>query len=183
MGTVLENKIMSSYKDELIAFMRTYPEHFDEAIQLALSDNQPLAWRAAFLLWGCIDDNDKRIRKHIPAIVKCLKDKDDGHQRELLKILSRMEIGEKYEGKIFDLCMNLWKQPDKVPSVRVTAFKFILKITEKYPELMNEISVLTQDHYLESLSPGVRHSVERMIKSVKSDPANPEEHNFRNPDH
>ena len=167
MGTVLENKIMSSYKDELISFMRTNPEHFNEALRLALSDKQPFAWRAAFLLWGCMDDNDKRIRKHIPAIVKCIKDKGDGHQRELLKILSRMEIGEKYEGKIFDLCMKLWEQPDKVPSVRVTAFKFIVKIAKKYPELLNEISFLTQDHYMETLSPGVRHSVTRMMESLK----------------
>lgn len=166
MESVLENKLMTLYKDELISFLNSNPEHFDEAIQLATSDKQPYSWRAAFLLWGCMAENDKRIRRHILPILNCVNDKKDGHQRELLKILYKMEINEKYEGQIFDICMNLWEQINKTPSVRITALKFIIKIAKKHPELLNEIIFLTQDQYLETLSPGVKNSVERMIAEV-----------------
>ena len=77
-----------------------------------------------------------------------------------------MEISEKYEGEIFDICMNLWEQISKNPSVRMTAFKFILKISKKHPELLEEISFLTQEQYLESLSPGVKRSIEKMMEKV-----------------
>ncbi|MFC2103688.1 hypothetical protein ACFLSS_04585, partial [Bacteroidota bacterium] len=93
--------------------------------------------------------------------------KDDGHQRELLKILLLMELDEEYEGILFDVSMNLWESINKKPSVRFTAFKFIVKTAKKYPEIAKEISFLTQNHYLESLSPGVKHSISRMIKEFE----------------
>jgi len=166
METVLENKLMTSYKDEMISFLKSHPEYFEEAVQLAISDKQPYSWRAAFLLYGCIEENDKRIQKHIKSIINCIRDKKDGHQRELLKILYKMKISSKYEGYIFDLCMNLWEQINKNPSVRITAFKFIVKITKQHPELYEEITYLTQDHYLETLSPGVKNSIERIIEEL-----------------
>jgi hypothetical protein len=166
MKSVLKQKLMSSYKNEMISFMNTHPQHFEEAIELALSDNQPYSWRAAFVLWSVIEENDKRIQKHIKKIVNAVKGKNDGHQRELLKILLMMELDEKYEGVLFDICMNVWEQIDKSPSVRVNALKIIIKIANKHLELKPEISFLTQDHYLESLSPGARHSVRKLINEV-----------------
>ncbi|MFZ1289632.1 MAG: hypothetical protein WAR79_06065 [Melioribacteraceae bacterium] len=166
METVLENKLMNSYKDEMISFLKSHPEYFDEAIELAVSDKQPYSWRSAFLLWGCMEENDLRIQKHVKSIVNSIEDKKDGHQRELLKILSKMKINKKYEGKIFNICMNLWEQINKDPSIRITALKFIIKIAQKHPELMEEIIFLTQDHYLETLSPGVKNSVEKLMQEV-----------------
>ena len=166
METALEKTLTSCYKDEMISFMENHPEAFDEAIELAVCDKQPYSWRAAFVLLSVIQDNDKRIQKHIKRIVKAVKGKSDGHQRELLKILLMMELDEKYEGFLFDLCMNIWEQIDKSPSVRVNALKMIIKIANKHPELVKEISFLAQDHYLESLSPGARRSVRKLMNEL-----------------
>ena len=163
MTSALEEKLITSYKEEMISFLNDHPEYFDEAIQLAISDKQPFSWRAAFLLWSCMKENDKRVQRYIKQIVDSIKTKKDGHQRELLKILSKMEIKEKYEGKLFDVRMSLWEQIRKQPSIRMTALKFILKTAKKHPELKEEIVYLTQDHYLESLSPGVKNSIKRMV--------------------
>ena len=114
MESKLEEKLISSYKDEMISFLKSHPEYFNEAIELAISDKQPFSWRAAFLLCSCMEENDKRIQKYIKSIVNSIKDKKDGHQRELLKVLYKMEIDEKFEGRIFDICMRLWEQISKI---------------------------------------------------------------------
>jgi len=118
----------------------------------------------AWLLWSCMENNDKRIKKHLSKIVNAVKLKNDGHQRELLIILSKMELSSKHEGVLFDICMNVWEQISKSPSVRMTAFKFIIKIAQKHSELKREIPFLVQDHLLESLSPGVKRSISKMMK-------------------
>jgi hypothetical protein len=115
MQSPLEKTLISCYKDEMISFMNDHPECFEEAVELALSDKQPYAWRAAFLLWSVIEINDKRIKKFIKRIVNAAKTKSDSHQRELLKILLMMELDEKYESVLFDLCMNIWVQISKAP--------------------------------------------------------------------
>ncbi len=163
METPLEHILMSFNKNEMIAWLETHPESFEEAILLALADKQPYSWRAGWLLWSCMEDNDPRIRPFIQGIIECLENKGDGHQRELLKILYRMDLSEEQEGYLFDLCMNIWEKIGKSPSVRHNAFRMIVKIASRYPDLSNEIALITQSHYLDSLSPGVRRAVMKMI--------------------
>ena len=150
----------------MISFMELHPEVSKEAIELAISDKQPYSWRAAWLLWSCMEENDKRIQKYIEKIIDTLQTKKDGHQRELLKILSRMELKEEYEVRLFNVCTGVWEQIHKAPSVRFTALKFMMKIAKKHPDLSREITFLTQDRYLESLSPGIKESVSRMVKEL-----------------
>ena len=166
MESALEQKLLNSYKNEMISFMNNHPEYFEEAMVLAISDNQPYSWRAAYVLWSVIDENDKRVQKYIKKIVQAVKNKSDGHQRELLKILLMMDLDEKYEGVLFDLCSDIWEQIEKAPSVRINALKMIINIAKKHPELYKEISFLMQDHYMESLSPGARHSAKRIMNEL-----------------
>jgi hypothetical protein len=164
METPLENVLLTLHKPAMISHMASHPVDFREAIELAVADKQPFSWRAAWLLWSCMEDNDHRIRGHIPRIIDCLPHKNDGHQRELIKILMRMELPEEHEGMLFDLCMNVWEQINKTPSVRHNAFRMIIRIASRYPELYKEIGFITQEHYLQPLSPGVRRAVFRMIR-------------------
>ncbi len=163
METPLEHILMTFNKKEMMAWLETHPESFEEAILLAIADKQAYSWRAAWLLWSCMEINDPRLSPFITAIIECLEIKPDGHQRELLKILYRMELSEEQEGFLFDLCMNVWEKIGKAPSVRHNAFRMIVKIASKYPDLSNEIALITQSHYLDTLSPGVRRAVMKMI--------------------
>jgi hypothetical protein len=42
------HKLLSSYKNQMISFMNAQPELFEEAINLAISDKKPYAWRAGW---------------------------------------------------------------------------------------------------------------------------------------
>ena len=86
---------------------------------------QRCSWQACWLLWSCIDNNDPRVQDHIQRILDNIRTKSDGHQRELIKILLEMHLDEEQEGYLYDLCVSLWKQTEKIPSVRFTAFKCI----------------------------------------------------------
>lgn len=166
MENELEYILKTSNKAKMISYLLTHPKKIDEAIKLAISDKQPYSKRAAWLLWSCIKKNDIRIHKYINKIVNTLKNKEDDHQRELLKILLLMQLNEKYEGFVYNLCISIWEKINKKPSVRFTAFKFIVKIAKKHPELSQEISLLTQSHYLDSLSSAANKSILKMIKEL-----------------
>jgi len=155
-------------KEELTAFLERHPERLEQVIDTALTDEQPQAWRAAWLLNHSIKENDQRVKTHIKQILKVIKAKKDGHQRELLKILYKMELSEKQEGLLFDICMSIWESIHKSPSVRGTAFIYLIKIFQKYPELKNEIEHLTQSHYTATLSPGIKHSFNKIIEEFKT---------------
>jgi len=145
--------------------MEEHPEAFDEAIQLAVIDKQPYSWRASWLLWSAMKDNDPRVRGSIRKIIAVLPSLKDGQQRELFKILYKMELDKEIEGRIFSLCVDVWEKIHKQPSVRWNAIQLILKISKKHPDLLHEILLLTQEQYMETLSPGVRYSISKLIGS------------------
>ena len=151
----------------MILYLSSHPKSFEEAVQLALAYKQQYSWRVAWLLWSCMEENDSRIKAHIRSIIDCTDGKSDWHQRELLKILYLMDIDEESEGILFDHCIRIWEKINKKPSVRFNAFKIIVKISRKYPELSREIGFLTQDHYMDTLSKGIRHSLIRMINGLE----------------
>lgn len=163
MEKALEHIVTSSYKADMISYMDAHPEDFEEAIKLAVSNKQPYSWRAAWLLWSCMEENDQRIQGYIKNIINTITTKNDDHQRELLKILLLMELNEEYEGFLFNVCVTVWEKINKNPSVRLTAFKIIVKIVKKHPDLSHEIIFLTQNQYLDSLSPAVKRSISKMI--------------------
>jgi hypothetical protein len=166
METALEWTLTNSYKADMISYLASHPEDFEEVVKLAITDKQPYSWRAAWLLWSCMEDNDQRIQKYLKRIITTISDKNDDQQRELLIILQKMEISKELEGSLFNHCVTVWERIGKKPSFRYNAFKIIAKIAKKHPDLSDEIAFLIQDQYLESLSPTVKKSISKMIKKI-----------------
>jgi hypothetical protein len=162
--TALEHILASGNKAQMISYIDAHPGDFEELIQLACADKPLYSWRAAFLLWSCMDDNDHRIQKYIKTILHILPTKNANHQREILKILLRMEISEEDEGFLFDHCISVWKKIGNRPSIRHTAFRVIARTINTHAELYYEISFLIQNQYVESLSSAAKKSIFRMIK-------------------
>jgi len=151
----------------MISYIELHPTEFEELIALALSNKQPYAWRAAWLVWGCMEDNDKRIGKHLLSMIQLLGKVKDGHQRNLINVILKMEIAQKYEGLLFDACVAIWISIEKQSSVRFKSFECILKLAKKYPELYSEVLALAQDQYIEPLSEGIKKSMNKMIRSLQ----------------
>jgi hypothetical protein len=160
----LENILGTLYKEEMISWLNQHQERINELMNMALSTQKPFAWRAAWLLGSCIQQDDLRVIPYLAQIIRILPQREEGHQRELLKILSVMNIPEELEGELFDCCLNIWEKIHNRPGVRYTAFLMLIRIAQQHPELNNEISFLLQDHYLETLSPGIRNAMERKFR-------------------
>ncbi|GAB5410060.1 MAG: hypothetical protein BalsKO_24250 [Balneolaceae bacterium] len=151
----------------MVEFYKNHPECFKEAIEMALTKEEPFCWRAAWMIGGDIKKNDQRFNPYISKILRYLPEFEDGHQRELLKILLQISLTEEQESLLFDLSVNLWEQVRKKPSVRHFAFRGMMKVADKYPELKHEILVLAQPLYINPLSPGIRQSVIKAVNKLE----------------
>ncbi|MGB1206410.1 MAG: hypothetical protein ACPG5B_12225 [Chitinophagales bacterium] len=167
MKTPLKNLLEKSFKDELLEYMASYPEQFEPLIQLALSNEKRYSARAAWLLSKSMKQNDSRLKKHISEMIHHLAVVKDGHQRTLMNILFMMQLNEEQEGLLFDICVKIWCKLDKIPSTRYTAMKLILQIAQKHQELYSEIELLTEAYFLDTLSHGIKKSIQKMIKGFK----------------
>ena len=154
-------------RDLIVQYLTENPEDVVHLQQIALLQTA-YAWRAAWVLKDVIG-NYHNHQVFVNQAIQLLPNLKDGHQREILKTLQVIEISEDAEGSLFDACMHIWESPNKSPSVRMTAFLFILDTVKNYPELKSELQHLTQSHYMETLSPGLKRSLERRIVRVIPD--------------
>ncbi|WP_258098160.1 hypothetical protein [Marinoscillum pacificum] len=154
-------------RDILIEYLDQHPEEYEEAVRIAQTSHLPQCWRACWVLFHITSKDDERLKPHLSELIMSIKGKTGGHQRELIKLISKMSLDEDQEGMMFDRCMTIWESVKMIPSVRMMAFKFLMKVVNKYPELKMELRHITQDHYLESLTPGVRRSIDKQLDGFK----------------
>jgi hypothetical protein len=155
-------------KTALLALLRKEPAYVEQALELCTSDQKPQAWRAAWLLHELKLKDDVRLLQRIPKILEVLPHREDGHQRELLRLLELLPLSESEESCLFDCSLTLWEDVSKSASLRITAFKALTRIAEKYPELRGELTFLTEEHFTESLSPGIKRSFERLSQVLNN---------------
>lgn len=166
MGKDLDYILLNYYKPDKIEWLNNHPDFFDQAIRLALTDNHPYCWRAASLVWSCMVEDDPRVRIYLSEILKYFASKKEGHSRELLRVILKMQLDETEEAVLYDQCILYWKNTKLSPSLRCVAFDFIEKMAQKYPELTQEIHLYTENHYLNTLSPGIRKSIKAKINRL-----------------
>jgi len=166
MNTPLENILIAAYAHEMEAYLRAHPEDIPEAINLAVGDRKRYAWRAAWLLGNCMETDDERLRGSLDQLIAAMPGKPDGHWRELIKIVSQMRLNDEQEGRVFEMAMQKWLDPDKQGSVRWKALQFIADCVDKYPELSAEVKLVLRPDLIAPLPPGIRRSVSRRAKAI-----------------
>jgi hypothetical protein len=110
-----------------------------------------------------MDNNDQRVKNHIQNIIDILPARQNSQQWSLLKVLQRIEIEPEYEGQLFDTCTIIWKNINNKPFTRFQAFKIMVAILKKYPDLSNEIKLLTDPYFTDNLSDNSRKSVFKLM--------------------
>ncbi|MGB0346063.1 MAG: hypothetical protein ACPGGA_01185 [Balneolaceae bacterium] len=157
------------FKKDVFNFMNQFPEEFESIVVLTITDEKPICWRAAWVVQTFMEQDDERVQPYVDAILQIIPQKEDGHQRELLKILAQMNLNDDRESILYDECVAIWESVRKKPGTRYFAFQQMVKMVEKYPELMQEIHAVTQPQHINTLSPGVRQGVVKLIQQLNKD--------------
>lgn len=165
--TVLELLTTRHTKEEMLAVTQRTPKAKPQLVGM-LHRVDDVGWRAAWLLGHLMEKDDLAVKPHVTNLIELLPGKKDGHQRELLKVLDKMDLNDDQEGHLFNYCMDIWEEVGKSPSVRYVAFKTMIAIAVHYPELKKELRDLLDPQYVDALSPGIRRSLEKNFRSLLS---------------
>ena len=100
-------------------------------------------------------------------LISGIENKKSGHQRELIRLIMKHELSDNQESALYDQCIVIWKDLSLKPGTRYYAYLFLHKLSLKYPELMNELRHFFTEIYLETLSPGIKHSIQKKNNGTK----------------
>lgn len=150
----------------MVAEIKEVPHFQSELLALSLSTVDPIGWRATWITRQFLSEINFLPSYHVRKVVNALMDLTESNQREWLKTLDFEVIDEDLEGLIYDQCVQLWSGIHYHSALRREAFKVLHRFHRLYPELLEETKYLFSVDFLENLSPAIRKSIERDLKSL-----------------
>lgn len=154
-------------KEFYIAEVGASVQHFESLLEIALHDDDPLAWRAAWILDGSDEAFPGLAADYISTLVTKLPGiKSTGTLRSLLRLLCRYDIHENEQGVLIDLCFKYMVSEFYPVAVKVHAMQIIYNHVLIYPELKEELVTVIRDQ-VENNSVGFKSRGMRIINKLE----------------
>jgi hypothetical protein len=156
-------------KQELIGFLENWENmsllfdnreqasiHFPALMDITLEGNERVNWRAS---WAADKINEMIpgiAAEWIPKLTEALSGlKHNGKKRQYLKLISLYPISENNESFLFGYCLDKLTSETEDISVRVYSMQILYNISEKEPELKEELLQIIEHEMEYRSSPGI----------------------------
>ena len=141
---------------------------FADLVNWALSNELPLAHRAAWALTACCDQHPWLILPHIKTIAKGFSSHaHSGVTRCLIRALCLIQVPEKYAGTLYNACWIYVENLDVPIAIRVFAMQLMFNITEQEPELKPELVLFFESVIEADNNSGVTNRGGKLLKTLK----------------
>jgi hypothetical protein len=142
----------------------------DLCLDIALTNDEPAAWRANWILSHCMRNDVKWLIPRLSEVIRALPVIErDGHVREMLKFFGNLDFEyypENLQGELFDICMKILENNKYQPGTRSMALKILLKFAVIEPLLLGEIKA-SFEFVKQFLSNGIMRSCEMKINKLE----------------
>lgn len=153
---------------KIVNYIGNDSEKFSKLMSMFFGDDCRLAQRAAWAVSHVTESSPALVQPFLAKMVNCLTSKKvhDALKRCVLRSLQYLEIPEKLAGKIYSISLDLIDEPREPAAIRVFAMSAAAKIANGQPDLMNEISLIVNEH-LEHSSAAFRARAQMIFKKNK----------------
>jgi hypothetical protein len=141
-------------------------EKFSELIDIFFNGSYILSQRSSWIISHCADSRPELIKPYLDKMISRLgKPCHDAVIRNTLRIFQTAQIPEKSCGNLADYCFKILSSQEQPVAIRTFAMTVLYRITEKYPELKNELRILIQDQMPYS-SPAFTSRGKKILKKL-----------------
>ncbi|MEP7254023.1 MAG: hypothetical protein ABI683_16630 [Ginsengibacter sp.] len=105
-------------------------------------------------------------RKKLDKLLKNLKKPGlhDEVKRNTVRLLQHLEIPEKHEGAVMEICFGYLESTKEAVAVKAFAINTLARLAKKYPEISPEVRLLIEDQMAHQ-SAAFRISAWRFLKA------------------
>lgn len=142
-------------------------QRFDELFDLFLHDEYRVVQRSAWPVSYCVMDHPKFISKQWKKLLKNLQKPGihDSVKRNSIRLMQDLEIPEKYQGDVMNICFQYLESPKEALAVKVFSMKVLGNLVKVYPEIAPELKLLIEDQ-LPNQTAGFRSCAKNVLKQI-----------------
>ena len=133
----------------IVKWIGNNQQRFDELVCLFLHDEYRIIQRAAWPLSEVVMRHPGLIKKHLKKILSFVKKPGlhDAVKRNTVRLLQVIDIPERFQGEVMNLCFNYISSPDEKPAVKASALTVLQNLSTQYPEIKQELKTIIQDRW------------------------------------
>jgi len=135
----------------------------------ALSDEEPLNWRSAWVLKGIHENDPGLIEPLVPDMIRALPElKKEGVKREFLRMIMEYPLPDVEErlGILLDTCFRWLSEPAEPIAVKVHCMTLLFEICKIIPEIKQEL-ITTIEVAMTEGSAGIVNRGSKTIRALK----------------
>ena len=152
--------------DFVIGFILKKPGLLKELVDLIYLKEEPVSRRAIWVLDLLGEEQPEMIEPFINIIIENLSLKGhDAYKRHSLRILSRHEIPELYEVKLYDYCLAILTGNEAVAS-KLHAMNILYRFVEMLPGIKHEVAAAIEIG-IEGGSVGLKNIGNKTLKKLE----------------
>ena len=167
----LEANLVASSKAAVVAVAKRLEENpslVDDLFMLAISNKQPLAWRAAWVFSHMADYKSPLLPPLLPQIIKALLRIENQSQRGcFLRVLTRTDFMVDEYGDLLDFCINILLKPSNHPSHKFYCLDMLEKYAIQVPDLKQELIMVVEESLQNFETEVLRRKGRRWLKKFR----------------
>lgn len=166
----LRNQILKEHTREncecIIEWVGDNPARFNELFHLFINDEYRVVQRAAWPMSFCVIKHPFLLKKRFAELIANLKKPGihDAVKRNTVRLLQFIDIPEKYEGAIMDICFSYIEAPNEAVAVKAFSLSVLEKLAKKYPEIIPELKLVIEDQ-IPHQSAAFKGRAKKMLKN------------------
>lgn len=151
---------------KIVTWVGSSQQRFDELFTLFLQDEYRVTQRAAWPMSYCVIANPAFIKRHWEKLVDNLTKPNlhDGVKRNTVRFLQHIEIPEKYQGALMDICFRYLESPTEALAVKVFSMQVLGNLAKLYPEIKPELKLLIEEQ-LPNQTAGFKSRAKKILKT------------------
>lgn len=152
--------------DLIAAYIGNDEKLFKELMDITFNGNPPVPQRAAWVISAVTDKYPWLINPYNSKIIDNLpKFSHPALPRNLLRLLSKVDLPHKKSGKLYEYCYNCLIDRKNPVAIRVHAMQILFNIATKEPGLKNELK-LTIENLLDEAPGGLVAKAKKLHKNL-----------------
>lgn len=150
-------------------YVLKYPDQFKHLVEWSFSEEQPVAWRAAWILGHFLRHKPEfipQMQSSVPRIISAFTNfNSPGQIREYLKIIQLLDVDEEQMGYLLDLCFQWLIDRKSDEAFRIYSMQIIFDYAKKEPDLFPELQAIIEQE-MEWAKPGFKSRGKKILKYI-----------------
>ena len=147
----LKKQILKEHSKEqcnkIVNWVGSDKKKFNELFHLFLHSEYRITQRAAWPLSYCVIAHPHFMEHNYEELLGNLKKPNlhDSIKRNTVRLLQSVDIPEKHEGAVMEICFKYLESPDEAVAIKAFSLTVLGRLAKKYPEIVPEIKLIIEE--------------------------------------